>query len=152
MVRRRTGGRLTDCFPCAVFFHFVRKQDTLFFLSLFFFLCSSLVKQQNSTHIHTVSSGAGIEDGIAVQAPLVLPISRLFCNHASRPSFVHVTKESLSSESQVFLLAERGLWVRVGAALTVSSAARCRGCSRAEWSSSLSPRHSPSRLSLVFTQ
>lgn len=95
---------------CAIFFIlFVSKIFYYFFLFMF-----QLVKQRNSTHIHTVSSGAGIEDGIVVQAPLVLPTSRLFCNHASRPSFVHVTKESLSSESQVFLLAERGLWVRVG--------------------------------------
>lgn len=152
MVHRCSGRRLTDSFPCVIFFFILFVRYFIFS----FCLCSNLVKQQNSTHIHTVSSGANIKDGIVAQPPMVLPISRLFCNRASRPfslwAFVHVTKESLSSESRVFLLAEWGLRARVGVALTASSAARCRDCSRAEWSSSLSPRRSPSRPSLVFTR
>ena len=152
MVHRCAGRRLTDSFPCVIFFFILLAKYFIFS----FCLCSNLVKQQSSTHIHTVSSVASMKDGIATQLPTVLPISRLFCNRASRPSslwaFVHVTKESLSSESRVFLLAERGLWVRVGVALTASSAARCRDCSRVEWSSSLSPRRSPSRPNLVFTR
>lgn len=152
MVHRCAGRRLTDSFPCVIFFFIFLAKYFIFS----FCLCSNSVKQRSSTHIHTVSSVASIKDGIAAQLPMVLPISKLFCNRASGPSslwaFVHVTKESLSSESRVFLLAERRLWVRVGVALTASSAARCRDCSRAEWSSSLFLRRSPSRPNLVFTR